>query len=111
VTRRSPLANLLSLGFWVTLLALALTHHYRACSLLGAVAFAWSIVFALLRPTTLLPRVLTATALGLWGVECALFAAGIAITPVFIFVACWVGLMLLLVGANIDPTLKEKRKE
>jgi hypothetical protein len=107
VTQPSRLSNLLWLGFLVTVLVLGLTHHYRACCALGAACFAWSIIPALLRPTTLLPRIFSATAFGVWGVVCALYAAGIDINAVSL-IACGVGFLLFFAGVSLDPTLKKE---
>jgi hypothetical protein len=110
LSQRSPLTNLFLLVFWVTFLALALTHHYRACGLLGAILFAWSSIMTWLRPTTLLARLLFSTAFGVWGAVCGLFAAGVNMHPIYIFVGSWVGLMLFIVGGNSAPTFKKKER-
>jgi hypothetical protein len=91
-------------------LVLALTHHYRACGLLGATLFAWSSITTWLRPTTLLAHLLLSTAFGVLGAVCGLFAAGVNMHPVFIYVASWVGLMLFIVGSGSDPTLQKKER-
>ncbi|HET6327236.1 MAG TPA: hypothetical protein VFG04_21320 [Planctomycetaceae bacterium] len=108
--QRGPLTNLFLLGFWTTFLVLALTHHYRACGLLGATLFAWSIIATWMRPTTLLAHLLLSTAFGVWGVVCGLFAAGVNMHPALLFVACWVGFFVFIVGGNSDPTLKKKER-